>query len=48
MNNWSVFPNPVKDVFILTANTNLLNTNAQIVHAIGVNVKKIRITQLQN
>jgi hypothetical protein len=43
----SIYPNPVKDIFTLSVDKNLLNTNAVIVNATGATVQQIKIAQLQ-
>jgi hypothetical protein len=44
----SIYPNPVKNIFTLSINKTLLNTNAVITTATGKTVKQLIITQLQS
>ena len=44
----AIYPNPVKDVFTLTVDNTLLNTQATIVTIGGSVLQKINITQLQS
>jgi hypothetical protein len=43
----TIYPNPVKDVFTLSVDKTLLNSNAVIINAVGATVQLIKIAQLQ-
>ncbi len=43
----SIYPNPAKDIFTLSVDKTLLNSNAIIINATGATVQQVKITQLQ-